>query len=87
MCYQLDTDDTLFGGAVTSLFFILNADYQSRWVVLPKLPGTYGWHRIIDTSLPAGQDFAEQYTEVPIDPADHYLANPRSTVVLAAHAT
>jgi isoamylase len=87
LCYQLDTDDTLFGGAVSSLFFILNADYQSRWVVLPKLSGTYGWHRIIDTSLPAGQDFAEQYSEVLIDPADHYLANPRSTVALAAHAT
>jgi isoamylase len=49
--------------------------------------GDYGWYRIIDTSLPAGQDFAEQYTEVLIEPADHYLANPRSTVVLAAHAT
>ena len=86
LCYQLDTDDTLPGGAVISLFFILNADFENQWIVLPQLRGGYGWHRIIDTSLPSGQDFAEQYTEIAVDPADHYIANPRSTVVLIAHA-
>ena len=87
LCYQLDTDDTIPGGAVTSLFFILNADYQNKWIVLPPLPGTYAWHRIVDTSLPAGQDFAEPYTEVRVDPGDHYIANPRSCVVLESRAT
>jgi isoamylase len=87
LCYQLDTDDTQPGGAVSSLFVILNADYRNQWVMLPKLSGTYGWHRIIDTSLPAGQDFAERYTEVLIDPGDHYIVNARSTVVLVARAT
>ena len=87
LCYQLDTDDTIPGGAVTSLFFILNADYQNKWTVLPPLLGTYAWHRIVDTSLPAGQDFAEPYTEVRVDPADHYIANPRSCVVLESRAT
>jgi glycogen operon protein len=87
LCYQLDTDDTLPAGAVTRLFFILNADYRDQWIVLPALAGTYAWHRIIDTSLPAGQDFAEPHSEVRIDPADHYIANPRSTVVLVSRAT
>ncbi len=86
LCYQLDTDDTLPGGAATSLFFVLNADHRNQWIVLPQLPGGCAWHRVIDTSLRSGQDFAEQDTEVVIDPADHYLANPRSTVVLVARA-
>jgi len=87
LCYRLDTDDILPGGAVSSLFVILNADYQNSWTVLPALPGSYQWHRIIDTSLPSGQDFAEPYSEVRIDPADHYLASARSVVVLGARAT
>jgi glycogen operon protein len=87
LCYQLDTDDTLPGGTVVSLFFILNADYRNQWVVLPPSGGSYAWHRIIDTSLPPGQDFAEPDAEVRIDPADYYIANARSTVVLVARAT
>jgi hypothetical protein len=51
-------------------------------VKLPALEPGCGWARIIDTSLPAGQDFLEAGQEIPIDPPDHYLANPRSTVVL-----
>ena len=42
------------------------------------------WHRAIDTSLPPGTDFTEPGHEIKIDPADHYIANPRSTVVLFA---
>jgi hypothetical protein len=34
--------------------------------------------------LPTGEDFAESGRETPLDPADHYIANPRSTVVLLA---
>ena len=51
---------------------------------LPPLDGAHGWHRAIDTSLPRGADFADPGQEVRIDPADHYIANPRSTVVLLA---
>ena len=42
------------------------------------------WRRIADTSLPAGEDFLELGAEVLLDPADHYLVNGRSVVVLAA---
>jgi hypothetical protein len=38
----------------------------------------------IDTSLPAGGDFASTGDEVPIEPAGRYVASPRSTIVLPA---
>jgi hypothetical protein len=51
-------------------------------VKLPPLEAGYQWHRMIDTNLPSGEDFMELGQEVRLDPQDHYLANPRSTVVL-----
>jgi len=63
------------------LFLILNADPFLQRVSLPKVEARR-WHRIIDTSLPDGKDFADPGEEVLLDPQDHYLANGRSTVVL-----
>ncbi|MBI4691097.1 MAG: hypothetical protein HY754_12660 [Nitrospirae bacterium] len=40
------------------------------------------WNRVIDTSLKSGDDFLAGGSEILLDPDDHYLANPRSTVVL-----
>jgi hypothetical protein len=40
------------------------------------------WYRAIDTALAAGADFCAAGEEILLEPADHYLANPRSTVVL-----
>jgi hypothetical protein len=37
---------------------------------------------VIDTSLKEGEDFLDPGKEIRIDPPDHYLATPRSTVVL-----
>jgi hypothetical protein len=34
--------------------------------------------------LASREDFAEPGREIPVDPADHYIANARSTVVLVA---
>jgi isoamylase len=53
-------------------------------VKLPPLGSSLAWHRAIDTSLPAGQDFSDAGSEIRLDPADHYIANARSTVVLLA---
>jgi glycogen operon protein len=82
ICYQLDSSEDGARVAVDRLFFILNANYESQWVTLPPLVSPHGWYRAIDTSLPSGTDFAEPRKEVRIDPADHYIASPRSTVVL-----
>ena len=66
------------------LFFILNSDHEPQWVRLPRLGADRAWHRAIDTSLASGDDFSEAGREVALDPADHYVVNPRSTVVLVA---
>ena len=82
LCYQLDASEDCSNFGVSRLFFILNADSEPRWVNLPRLDAGHFWHRAIDTSLAAGEDFSEPGAEVAIDPPDHYIANPRSTVVL-----
>ena len=84
LCYQLDTSDDGAPKDVRRLFFILNGHFEAQWVKLPVLGESRSWYRAIDTSLPGGEDFAEPGAEVRLDPADHYLANPRSTVVLLA---
>ena len=66
------------------LFFILNGHYESQWVQVAAARPRARWYRAIDTSLPAAADFAEAGEEVRLDPGDHYIANPRSTVVLLA---
>jgi glycogen operon protein len=63
------------------LFVILNADPFLQRVGLPAIEGKR-WHRIIDTSLPAGADLLDMGEEILLDPQDSYLANGRSTVLL-----
>jgi isoamylase len=82
LCFQLDAGVLPPDPRATRLFFILNAHWELQWVKLPALEPGCGWSRIVDTSLPSGEDFREAGQEVPIDPPDHYIANPRSTVVL-----
>jgi glycogen operon protein len=84
LCVQLDACED--GSCVDAdrLFLILNGHYDSQFVKLPPLAPDSRWYRAIDTSLPSGEDFAEPGREVQLDPPDHYLVNPRSTVVLLA---
>jgi glycogen operon protein len=84
LCYQLDTDEKGHKVGVRRLFVILNADPWLQPVRLPALNNGLSWFRVIDTSLPAGDDFADAGKEVRINPGDHYDANGRSTVVLLA---
>jgi len=85
LCYQLDSTEDGAKLAVERLFVILNGRPEAQWVYLPLLDQSHGWYRAIDTSLPSGIDFADAGKETRIDPADHYIANPRSTVVLLDH--
>jgi isoamylase len=84
VCYQLDASEDRSQLGVERLFFILNAHFHPQWVNLPPLESGLTWHRAIDTSLPSAEDFAEPGREIPLQPADHYIANPRSTVILLA---
>src|SRR5262249_13097008 len=82
LCVQLDASTE--HGELTGerLFFICNANFSSQWVNLPPLDNGAQWWRAIDTSLPAGFDFAEEGKEIALEPSDHYIANARSSVVL-----
>jgi glycogen operon protein len=86
LCYQLDASEDPEDPAAVRLFFILHAHHEPQWVTLPALEAGGRWRRIVDTSLAAGEDFAEPGREVALDPPDHYIANPRSTVVLLGSA-
>jgi glycogen operon protein len=81
LCYRLDGSETSSALGSYCLYIILNADPHLRRVALPEQNGRR-WHRVVDTSLPAGQDFLDMGKEVALDPADFYLANPRTTIVL-----
>jgi len=59
LCCQLDSGEDGAALAVDRLFFILNAHFEPQWVTLPPLSAPRCWYRAIDTSLPAGEDFAE----------------------------
>ncbi len=82
LCYLLDGGEEPSELGKYLLFLIFNADYHMMTVQLPSLSAGRCWRRIVDTSLPAGEDFCSSGSEIPLEPADSYLANPRSTVVL-----
>ena len=82
LCFQLDGGDEKSELGDYHLFFILNADFNLQYITLPKLASDKQWYRVIDTSLKSGEDFLDVGKEVWVNPSDHYLANPRSTVVL-----
>jgi isoamylase len=84
LCLQLDASEDGSHFGVDRLFFILHADHERQWVNLPPLGSGREWQRAIDTSLPGKESFADAGREVRLDPQDHYIANPRSTVVLLA---
>ena len=82
LCFQLDGGEEKSELGDYHLFFILNADSNLQSIRLPQLAKGKQWYRVIDTSLKSGEDFLEAGKEIRIDPSDHYLANPRTTIVL-----
>ena len=82
LCYLLDGNEEPSEAGDYFLFLILNGDYRGREVKVPRLPGGKRWRRAVDTSLPAGDDFAPDGDGPLLDPSDRYLVNPRTTVVL-----
>jgi isoamylase len=84
LCVRLDGADAPSEEGDYLLYVIANAHFETQWVQLPSPRDGKRWLRIVDTSLSAGDDFLDPGREVLIDPPDHYIANPRSTVVLVA---
>jgi isoamylase len=84
LCALLDGADAPSAAGDYLLFVIMNASGEPQWVQLPPPRDALRWARVVDTSLSAGEDFMDPGRVVTIDPADHYIANPRSVVVLVA---
>jgi isoamylase len=85
LCYRLDGSEASEVGLPDyQLYFILNAEPWLQHVSLPKPPQGTRWYRVVDTSLPPGQDFLDPGQEIPLQPTDAYLINGRTTVVLIA---
>jgi isoamylase len=82
LAYQLNGSLEASELGAYRLFVILNAGAALQAVKLPVLPASMRWRRVVDTALPAGEDFADPGGEVLIDPPDSYLVNPRSVVLL-----
>jgi len=51
-------------------------------IKIPPIEEGENWYRAIDTSLSSSEDFPDNGKETLLNPSDHYLVNPRSTVVL-----
>ena len=83
LCMLFDGGDDPSGTGDYLLYLALNAHYEPQWVRLPTISNRR-WFRVVDTSLPDGEDVTPPGHEVPIEPADYYIANARSTVLLVA---
>jgi len=82
--YQLDGFEAETGAGNYLLFVIANADWRVRGVRLPEPGHGRRWYRVVDTSLPPGEDFCDAGGEVVLEPQGLYIANGRSSVVLLA---
>jgi glycogen operon protein len=82
LCYRLDGGETPSALGTYYLYIILNADFRLQAVRIPALLAGRAWYRVIDTSLPSGEDFLEVGNEIRVQPWDLYLVNPRSVVML-----
>ena len=63
------------------LHVMLNAYWEPLDFELPPLEPGKCWHRIVDTALPAPDDFSDLETAVKID-KDSYLVTARSSIIL-----
>lgn len=81
ICFQIDGSREHSALGDYLLFFILNAGVKALSARLPDAGGRL-WHRIVDTSLPAGEEFIEPETRQPLPRQQLYQVSPRSCVVL-----
>ncbi len=70
--------------AQPDIYVLFNAHWQWQSFALPPHEGERHWRRLVDTRLTSPGDVVEEEDAVPLEPADHYNAGPRSTVILIA---
>ncbi|MFO0927891.1 MAG: glycogen debranching protein GlgX [Gemmataceae bacterium] len=75
----------LAGGHLQPHFYVLlNSHWEPHRFHLPPIDGHHRWRRLVDTNLPTPDDIVEEQNAVPLNPGDHYIVTPRSTVILIA---
>jgi glycogen operon protein len=84
IAYMLDGAEAPWKAGDYLLFVMLNAASYAVSVQVPPAGRARRWRRVIDTSLPAPEDFLLDELVTP-DAQDYYIASPRSTVVLVTH--
>ena len=47
-----------------------------------RTTAAWHWKRLVDTNLQSPDDIVEEKDAVSLNPGDHYIAAPRSTVIL-----
>jgi glycogen operon protein len=70
------------GPGQPDLYVAFNAHWEWQKFSLPGHGGRWNWKRLADTNLPTPDDIVEEKDAVPLRPADHYIAAPRSAFVL-----
>jgi glycogen operon protein len=68
--------------AQPDVYVLFNAHWEWQKFCLPPHDGQWRWKRLVDTNLPVPKDILEEQDAVPLKPADHYIAAPRSAVIL-----
>ncbi len=81
ICFQLDSSEDSSKAGNFLLFFIFNAHYRGSRILLPQHEGKK-WHRVINTSFKAGEDFYSFGKEKNLRAQQCYYCAPRSVVVL-----
>ena len=81
-CYRLDGGEEKSEISDYNLFITLNPDFNIHNIKIPPVKAGEKWYRVIDTSPKNGEDFLDPGKEVLLKPSDHYIVNPRITVVL-----
>ena len=66
------------------VYVMFNAHWEPQRFALPNRDWHDRWRRLVDTSLASPEDIVEDEKAVPLNPADHYIVNPRTTVILVS---
>ncbi|MBN1910434.1 MAG: glycogen debranching protein GlgX [Pirellulales bacterium] len=66
------------------VYVMLNAHWEPQRFALPSRDWEDRWRRLVDTSLASPEDIVEGEKAVSLDPADNYVVNPRTTVILTS---
>jgi glycogen operon protein len=63
-------------------FVIFNSHWEWQKFMLPPHDGQWRWRRLVDTNLQSPDDIVPEKDAVWLRPSDHYVAAPRSAVIL-----